>query len=313
MAKREALDLRPYLARFSAEAIRELEYTVVNGRKKLTRVRLTRDADTAIELAIVDNAYTVTVKARSNGAWLIVSQDTPRVGGKTFNQIPFIHLANEDDEGAPFDELCQKNGEHYLTSSKLEIALNWCAQPKLTIAGLDDDVELDTSPEAVWRFSDPNTKVQYVEFTGAGIESIERKLERLRETMAQIGSRMLTSEKAAAEAAETVARRQASENSILASVARHIGDRVSEALRLLALWEGLDASQIGYSLNTDFVPAQLDAGLLVTLDALHDKNKLTDRELFDALQKGEILSEAVDYEQHQAELETKPIDPPLGE
>ena len=311
LAKALQLDLRPFASRYSAESIREITYAVIGGRKRLVKVRLMDDDNTARHLELVDGVYRVTIWNRGDKGWGQSRRYSPTVNGQTFDRIPFTYLGNDDTE-AVFDDLVNTNITHYLHASKLETAQHWLSRPKPWVAGIDAEVELDIGPASIWRFESSETKCGYLEFSGSGIGAMERQLDRLADRMAQLGSRMLAAEKAVAEAAETVARRQASENSILASNARHVSERLTEALRVMAAWMGEDASKVTYSLSTDFIPATIDASLLGQLIAMNQAGKLSDRQLFDNLQRGEIISEAVTYAQHQAELEATPLDPPLG-
>lgn len=314
MAQAFALDLRPFVSRYSAEAILEITYGVVAGRKKLVRVRLLDDTNTVKQLEIIDGRYTITIfKMVRPGEWIEESSITPARNGQALTEIPFVHFRDEDDDGAIFDDICSTNLTHYQHASKLNTALLWLSAPKPWVAGLEADVVLETGPGSIWRFENSETKCGFLEFNGSGIAAIERQLDRLKESMAQLGSRLLATEKAVAEAAETVARRQASENSILASVARHVASRVEGALRLVAQWMAIDPQAISFELSTDFIPVAIDPQLVAQLVALNQAGKLTDRELFDALQRGEIIAETVDFEAHQAELDATTIDPPIGE
>lgn len=308
-----ALDLRPFVARYSAEAIKEVTYGVVRGRKRLIKVRLQDDAETVRELSLVGGVYTVVIHRKSNGQWLPSGETTPMVNGNPFDEIPFFPLGDEDEEGAAFDDLVSKNLEHYLAASKHETAMLWLSRPKPWVAGVDTDVTLDASPGVIWRFTSPETKVGMLQLNSDSLSALVNHLSELKEQMAQLGSRMLASEKAVAEAAETVARRQASENSILAAVARHVSGRITDALKVMALWLALSPAEVSFALSTDFLPAPIDPQLLAQLTALNQAGKLTDRELFDALQKGEIISETTTFEAHQAELDSTVIDKPIGE
>ena len=304
-----ALDLRPFLSRYSAEAIRTLEYGVVGGRKRLMRAVLANSEKVMRELTITEGRYTVTMHYKGEGGWIAQEPTVPLADGQPLNRIPFIPLS-DGEAGAAFDDIVLTNLTHYLVAAELATALKWCAKPKLIVTGLDKDVELDHSAGVAWRFESKDTEVEYVEFSGSGIASIERQLDRLVKSMAEQGLRLLISEQAPAESAETTQRREASENSILAANARHVSGKLTEALRFMAQWLGVDGSTVSYSLNTDFVPATIDPQLLQQLVLLNAQGKLSDLQLFTAMQRGELISEGVTYEQHQTELEATPIDRP---
>ena len=306
LAESVALDLRPFAARYAAEAILAIEYGVRGGRKRLVRVVLQDDDETIRELAISDSEYQVTIHRKAGDQWAEAEAFTPLRNGEPLSEIPFCYLGTAESR-ATFDDLCAVNASHFLASAKLEMAMMWLARPKPWIAGVSDDVELDASPGSIWRFENENTQVGMLEPKG-GLATLENQLERFNKSMQQLGLRMLQSERAPAEAAEVVARRQASENSILASSARHISAKLTTVLTIMAEWMN-DPEPIAYSLNTDFIPSAIDPKLIDQLLTLAQAGKLTDRELFDALQRGEIIDEAVSYEAHAAALDTLPIDP----
>ena len=57
----------------------------------------------------------------------------------------------------------------------------------------------------------------------------------------------------------------------------------------------------------------MDPALLAQLVSLNMNGKLSDEQLFNALQRGEIISEAVDFETHQYQIENNVSDAPIGE
>ncbi|GGD64671.1 DUF4055 domain-containing protein [Erythrobacter arachoides] len=306
-----ALDLRPFASRYTAEMILSVQTSVIGGRKKISRVVLKDDEKTFRELTLENGVYTITVHTKDGGR-ITETKSQPTVNGKPLTSIPFVHLADGEDHAA-FSDIVNTNVTHYLTAAELATALKWCAKPRLTIVGLPDDVALDHDPAIAWRFSDKDTKVEYNEFKGTGIVAIERQLDRLVKSMAEQGLRLLMAEQAPAEAAETAQRREASENSILASHAHHISTKLTAVLRFIATWLGLENDRTMIALNVDFIPSTVDPQVLQQLVALNQAGKLSDRQLFINLQKGEIISGDVDFDQHQVELENTVIDPPIDD
>ena len=64
------------------------------------------------------------------------------------------------------------------------------------------------------------------------------------------------------------------------------------------------------TLNTDYMPVQMDSQTLTSLVESWIKGAISKRELYDALQKGEIIDAAKSYEEHEAEIAEDP--PALG-
>ncbi|MDH7971048.1 DUF4055 domain-containing protein [Sphingomonas sp. AR_OL41] len=298
-----ALDVRPYLAPYCAENILELTHGVIGGRKTLMRVRLREGSDTVRDLQLIDGAYTVLKWTLVDGTWHLESQTTPLQNGTPIPYIPFVSFA-DGEEGASMDDICATNNVHYLQSANLATALKWITAPVTVTTGVAEDVELSVEAGAHWRLESVDAKVFWHEYTGQGVPALERKLDKLESHMAMLGSRMLASEKAAAEAAETVARRQSSENSILASMARHISEKLTQGLKLAAQRLGIDPVEVSYILSTDFIPMPIDPQLLAQVMALHNSGKLPLEALFEILQNGELLNENWDFETYAASLDT---------
>lgn len=304
-AERGESDLRPFLSRYSAETIRTIEHRKVGGVKRLFRVVLMDDADTARELQLVDGAYQVTLHSKTDNGWKPAQPYVPLIAGKPLDRIPFIHLS-DGEAVAPFDDLVSTNETHYAVAAELAIAIKHCARPQRYVTGLKDDAELDYSAGTMWRFESEDVEVHWNEFSGAGVGAIERQSDRLVKSMAEQGLRLMISEQAPAESVETTQRREAAENSILASNARHVSAKVSEALRFLGMFLRT-TGPIRYSLNTDFIPATIDPQILQQLIMLNQAGKLSDEQLFNALQRGELIGGEIDYETHQAQLDTQPV------
>ena len=305
------LKLYSYSAMYPAESIRDIRYQVVDGQKKLVYVRLVESEDHGRELSLIGGIYHATIWERptvyddkgvpTKQEW--VSQTiVPVVAGKPLTAIPFTYL-NDGTDGAAIDDLCAINVVHFNKSFRLSQAEAWVSSPVVVIAGVDDDVELDMSPGAFWRFNNDTAKWGFNEYKGDGVPLIERQLDRLEAHASMLGSRLLIQEKSVSEAEGTVARRQAGENSILASMARHMSAKLSENYQSQGEMMGRDRATIKYTLSTDFVPGHADPALVGQLLALRMANKIPDESFFESLQRLDIVDESWDYDQYMAALD----------
>lgn len=299
----EKLNLYSYQTLYPAESIREIRFKAINGSKRLVYVRLVEDDNNGRELQLVNNVYVATIWTKDTDGWKS-STITPLIGGNPLNDIPFIYL-NDGTNGAAMDNLCATNVVHFAKAFLLANAAAWVTAPIMAIAGAKEDeaVDLDASFGAFWVFEDPKAKWGFIEYKGDGVPIIERDLDRLEQHGSMLGSRMLIQEKSVSEAEGTVARRQAGENSILASAARHVGAIETKALKLQAKFMGKDDSEVRYTLNADFVPAIMEAGFMTALFGGREKNFIPNQALFEALQKGDVIDPSWTYEQYAAALE----------
>lgn len=299
----EALNLYSYQTLYPAESIREIRFKAINSRKRLVYVRLVEDEEHGRELELIDNVYVATIWTKTSDGWKS-STITPLIGDKPLNDIPFIPLS-DGSKGAAMDNLCATNVVHFAKSFMLNNAEAWVSAPIMAIAGAKEDEAdaLDASFGAFWVFEDPTAKWGFIEYKGDGVPLIERDLDRLEQHGSMLGSRMLIQEKSVSEAEGTVARRQAGENSILASAARHVGAIATKALKIQAKFMGKDDAEVKYTLSTDFVPAIMDPAFMTALFGGRDKNYIPNQALFEALQKGDVVDASWTYEQFAAALE----------
>jgi hypothetical protein len=299
----EKLNLYSYQTLYPAESIREIRFKAINGRKRLVYVRLVEDEDHGRELELVDNVYVATIWKKTADGWKS-STITPLIGDKPLNDIPFIPLSDSSN-GAAMDNLCATNVVHFVKAFLLANAAAWVTAPIMAIAGAkpEETDDLDASFGAYWVFENENAKWGFIEYKGDGVPIIERDLDRLEQHGSMLGSRMLIQEKSVSEAEGTVARRQAGENSILASAARHVAAVETKALKLQATMMGKDATEVKYTLNTDFVPAIMEPAFLTALFSGREKNLIPNEAYFEALQKGDVVDASWTYEQFAAALE----------
>lgn len=295
------LELYSYSTFYPAENIREIRHRAINGRRQLVYVRMMDDDDNGRELELVNGQYRATIWTNDDGAW---SSRTvvPLVANEPLSFIPFVPLS-DDDSGAAMDDLCATNSVHFNKSFLLAQAQAWVSSPVMALAGVKEDVELDFSPGAFWRFENPEAKWGFNEYRGDGVPIIERDMDRLEGHSSMLGSRMLIQEKAVSEAEGTVARRQAGENSILASMARHISAIMTRILQIQAQMMRKSNAAIRYTLSDDFVPGHADPALIGQLVSLSQAGKLPDEALFETLQRLDVISESWTHEQWAATIE----------
>lgn len=103
------------------------------------------------------------------------------------------------------------------------------------------------------------------------------------------------------EAAETVARRQSGEESVLASMAATASQGLTKALQWMAMWIG-DTSPVSYSLNRDFLPQSMTAQELTALVAAWQSGAISQETLFNNLKAGEIVADSDTFEEEQARI-----------
>jgi len=307
----EKLALYPYQTLYPAESIRELRYRAIGGAKRLVYVRIVEDESSGREMELVGGIYRATLWTKTTSVDEVTKASTnewssttiiPTIAGKPMTQIPFIYLG-DGDTGAAMDDLCETNRVHFNKMFLLAQAEAWVSNPVMVTKGLDEDFEISLIPGSHINLEGENADFGWLEYKGDSVAIIERTLDRLEHHASLLGSRMLIQEKSVSEAEGTVARRQAGESSILASQARHVASKATAGFKIQAEMMRRDPGEVNFTLNTNFVPHNVDAAVLGQLLAYRQSNLIPDEALFEGLQKMEFIDESWDYETFMAALD----------
>lgn len=332
VAQAEQNGLRPTMQLYKAEAIRNWKFRTINNKHALSMVVLGechKIADDEFNdkeeerYRVLDldeaNQYRVRVfKQEKEGKdELIEGPIYPTIGGKPLNYIPFE--ADFDFCEPPIIDLIDANLNHYMVSADYYHALHFTALPTPVVTGYSPSIpspgqapeELYIGSESAWVFPDPNASASYLEFTGQGLGALEKALERIEMHMANLGAKMLATEKAGVEAFKTHAMRNAGENSILASIAISVSLKLESALKTFADWCNASDTEISYELNRDFMPVVMDAPTLTALMAAWQGGALSEAELFDLFKRGDLIESDKTLDEHQGEIDAAPPPSPL--
>lgn len=315
-AQAEAQNIRPFLSLYRAESILEVTQAVVANRFTLTRVRLLDDPDTVRELRLDDGVYTVVMHRQTDSGWTADEPLTPMENGSPQTSIPFRIVSSQANctcpPKAPMDDICRLNVAHYRANAMLNNVHRHVASPIRYVTGIDtanDQQGYTVSPDAIWLFESAETEVGISEHSGNGAATLEARCVTLVDQMAAIGGRVIQTEKAAAEAAETLAIRRAAEGSIMAALASSVSEQLQEMLRIALSRLGA-TKEITYALNTDFMPIPIDAQTMTALRELVAGGFMPREVLFWVLKAGEIIPDSVTYEVYADQIAQDVADRP---
>ncbi|HSV93705.1 MAG TPA: DUF4055 domain-containing protein, partial [Desulfobacterales bacterium] len=144
----------------------------------------------------------------------------------------------------------------------------------------------------------------YVEIQGAGLEASRESLKDVEHRMAILGLSMLMSETRQAETATSKRIDKSESDAQLVSMGRGLGLGLWEALRFTAKWEGLERGGT-ITVNRDFERKLLDSQMVQALLAAVDRGKLSMETFWDALRRGEVLTEGFDPKLEKARIEAE--------
>ena len=329
-AQADAANRRPFMSSYISENIIDWHVGTLNNAKILTHVRLreiteeTKDDDEfetePVErirvLDLTDGIYTQTLWTQENSQWVPGETVTPLMGEQPLGFIPFILFGTMDldpaPEKPPFLDLVNVNLSHYQTTALLEHGARFTALPMAYATGqaADDapDVFLGSS-KMLW-LTAPEARAEFLEYTGTGLGALEKRAEVKEQMMAALGARMLAPERRGIEAAETHAIRRGSENSVLSSIARTVSLGLTRALSIFTQWAGADGSGVMVQLNEDYIVIPMTAQQLTALTQALQSGSISNKEYFDALQRGEVISETVTFDEHMRQKEMQNDEPP---
>lgn len=332
------LKLRPYMRIYATENILNWKYRLINNVRVPCLIVLTENAvlddgeyqefyektETHYRvLSLDDNGYyhiRIFTKDNQNND-VLLSDIVPQMNGAPLTYIPFVCIGIDsvklDCEEPPLIDLVDVNLSHYRTNADYEHACHFTALPTPWAAGFEPPADDNGRPQplrigssSAWIARDPSAKCAYLEFTGQGLGALTANLDRKERQMAVLGARMLADDKAGVEAYKTIATKQVTETSILASIAISISKGIRIALQWVADWAGV-AGEIKYEINREFLPVAIDAQTLAQYMAMWQGGGISEGEFYDLLQRADLIESEKTLEEHQLEIdkETPPIPP----
>lgn len=320
----ERLNLRAYATLYKAENIINWKTTKINGSNVTSLVVL---AETYAEptddefvdkiktryrvLDLHDGYYRQRVFGETKaGNFEVVSEIYPSANGQKLEYLPFTFF-NVNDlkttvEKPPLLDLAKVNISHFRSEVDLEHGTHFTALPTPYVTGYQGETEgkLKIGSTAVWAINSPDAKVGFLEFSGAGLSTLENRIAVKEKRMSILGARLLLDEKKTAEATETLQMRKSGENAVLTSVAATISEGIVSFLKDISFFENIAGENLIYEINTDYNLTMIEPQLLAQIIAGIQSGDIPNEVLYDALLKGELMPETIQsYEDYQAKLE----------
>ena len=276
------------------------EYEVVNPEDKYE----TNTATEYLELTLEDNLYIQNIWRNNGKAWYIHERLEPTNRGERLNYIPFA-VANTMELSYKLTnpallEVADIDLDHYRLSTDLRHGLHYTALPTMFVFGdlTGEDgksAQLTVGAGSANHITDPSGRAELLEFTGAGLGSIEKAMMSGVASMAAIGAKMLQNAETGVKAAETARIEASGESATLSTIANSCEALLTQLLTWAAIWEGSE-EDVSIKLNRDFLDTKLDPQALTALLQTWQGGGISlDTFLFN-LQKGEILPKGTDIE-----------------
>jgi len=320
----ERLNLRAYATLYKAENIINWKTTKINGSNVTSLVVLAETYTEPTQDEFVDKIktryrvldlhegyYRQRVFSETKaGNFEVVSEIYPSANGRKLEYLPFTFFNVNDLKTAvekpPLLDLARVNISHFRSEVDLEHGTHFTALPTPYVTGYQGETEgkLKIGSTAVWAINSPDAKVGFLEFSGAGLSTLENRIAVKEKRMSILGARLLLDEKKTAEATETLQMRKSGENAVLTSVASTISEGIVSFLKDIAFFENIAGENLIYEINTDYNLTMIEPQLLAQIIAGIQSGDIPNEVLYDALLKGELMPETIQsYEDYQAKLE----------
>lgn len=199
--------------------------------------------------------------------WEVQEVVIPERFGAPLDFIPFVPIGATSlsivPEKPPLLDLADLNLSHYRTSADLEHGRHFTALPTPWFAGLqEDDAALEIG-SGVAIILDVGGKAGMLEFTGAGLESLQHADSDKAKKMAVLGARLLEGQSDVGETATAILMRHAGEGATLRSVVSINEQAFTRVLQIHTYWskpseKDVKKVKVTVEFNKDFFAIKLN-------------------------------------------------------
>ena len=335
-----------YLKWYSAESVYRWQYSVIGGAKKFSKVVLREDIEEEKpddEFETVTNEtyrvlsfdekglYIQRIYTKSNeekGGFVLSETIEPTINGERLDYIPFYTCPGEIPEKSMLLGLSFENIGHYQKTADYENGLHYTGVPTPIAENMEAPVTITKdskgkeirTPQKVplggsqflffyQQNKDGNTAdvcVKFLEFTGNGLGQLLQALNGCLDRMAKLGIMAIGSEKKGVETAEVAQIHRASEHGVLGAFCRSMSDKITQAVRLMAVWNGIpedEANIWAYELPTKYNLEELSAQILAIMHSARQSGEISRSVWFNALKKAGYIPENMTYDDFLKELD----------
>jgi hypothetical protein len=260
-----------------------------------------QECEYVVEIWQPENKHGTGVKSkRSKAEWVKVESRTPLRLGKPLPLIPFVfhgprHFLPDVDK-LPLADIIAVNLDHYRLNADYHHGLHFTALPTAWVSGFDKTESLRIGSSTAWMAESSDAKAGYLEYTGQGLTTFERAMDRDEQIMAALGSRMLEAQKRVGETAAAIELRQSGENCVLSSLSVSLSDSLTHVMSWVYWWNSTEATPeaIGddavlMNLNTDFSAKGMASDQITAIVSAWKEGAISRDTMFDLFRKGEVL------------------------
>jgi hypothetical protein len=249
---------------------------------------------------VVNASSRTGARGRKKPEWQLVETRVPLRLGKPLPLIPFVFHGPRHSLPAvsklPLGDIITVNLDHYRLDADYKHGLHFTALPTAWVSGFDKGASLRIGSSTAWISETPGAAAGFLEFTGQGLTTFERAMDRGERLMAVLGSRLLEDQKKVGETAEAIQLRRGGENSILGNISTNVSESLTQVLRWAYWWnsteeipEAVTDSQALLELNTDFSMKGMTSLELTAVVAAWQAGAISQDTMLELFRKGEVL------------------------
>lgn len=322
----DALNIRAFTKLYKSETIINWRYESINSVNKLTLLvlhevyedwtdRFTSTLKNRYRVySLIDNVCYVEVYEQNDKVFEnTMEMKLVIVKGSTLNYIPFIPLTYKDISiipvKPPLMDIANINLNYYGVAVERRNVIHFVGNPFFMGKGINtrDDkgnaltITLGSSIAQI--FQEPNADMKIVETQGTGLAFNESYLNDCKSTMAALGARLLVPEANAQISENTMQMKTAGYRATIMQIANTASRAITQALKIIAEWEGQNPDEVKLELNTDYNLSEMDAQTITALVTAWQTGAIRQEDMFKKLQKGEIIESEISFDDYKSNLE----------
>ena len=322
----DALNIRAFTKLYKSETIINWRYESINSVNKLTLLvlhevyeewtdRFTSTLKNRYRVySLIDNVCYVEVFEENDNSFVNTMDIKPViVKGSTINYIPFIPLTYKDISiipvKPPLMDIANINLNYYGVAVERRNVIHFVGNPFFMGKGINtrDDkgnaltITLGSSIAQI--FQEVNADMKIVETQGTGLAFNESYLNDCKSTMAALGARLLVPEANAQVSENTMQMKTAGYRATIMQIANTASRAITQALKIIAEWEGQNPNDVKLELNTDYNLSEMDAQTITALVTAWQTGAIRQEDMFKKLQKGEIIESEISFDDYKSNLE----------
>ena len=242
--------------------------------------------------------------------WKLVETRIPLRLGKPLPLLPFVFHGPRHSQPAveklPLADIITVNLDHYRLDADYKHGVHFTALPTAWVSGFDKTSTLRIGSSAAWVTETTGATAGFLEFTGQGLTTFERAMDRDERLLAVLGSRLLEGQKKVGETAQAIELRQSGENSILGNIAINVSASLTQVLRWAHWWNSTEESpdnvtneQVLVELNTDFSTKGMSPQEIQAVVAAWQAGAISRDTMTELFRRGEVLPEGRSLEEEE--------------